>query len=127
LTPEAAWLLAFLLVGHFLGDFTPLSTPSMLKAKAVGSPVGPIAAHAAVHGGLVALAATLVTGPGLAVVALAAGLELVSHFAIDVGRGRLMHRYPRLGDPASSSFWSVLGLDQLTHGLVLVGLVLLVT
>ena len=63
MTAEAAWLLAFLLIGHFLGDFTPLSTPSMLRAKAVGTPLGPIGAHAAVHAGLVAVAVALVAGP----------------------------------------------------------------
>jgi hypothetical protein len=53
LTVEAAWLL-------FLGDFTPLSTASMLRAKAAGAPLGPIGAHAAVHSGLVAIAVALV-------------------------------------------------------------------
>ncbi len=127
MTPEAAWLLAFLLIGHFLGDFTPLSTASMLHAKAVGAPPGPILAHAAVHSGLVALAVVLIAGAGLGLVALASALELVSHFAIDLGRGRLMRRFPALGDPANSSFWTILGLDQLAHGLVLIGLALLVT
>ncbi|MCK5410447.1 MAG: DUF3307 domain-containing protein [Gemmatimonadetes bacterium] len=127
MTAEAAWLLAFLLIGHFLADFTRLSTASMLRSKAVGTPPGPIGAHAGVHSGLVAVAVALVAGPGLGLVALAAAVELVSHFAIDVGRGRIMRRFPPLGDPANSSFWSVLGLDQLAHALVLVGLVLLVT
>jgi len=126
LTAEAAWLLAFLLIGHFLGDFTPLSTASMLRAKAVGAPLGPIGTHAAVHAGLVAVAVALVAGAGLGLVALAAALELVSHFAIDLGRGRLLRRFPPLGDPVNSSFWSVLGLDQLAHGLVLIGLAFLV-
>jgi hypothetical protein len=127
LTVEAAWLLVFLLIGHFLGDFTPLSTASMLRAKAAGAPLGPIGAHAAVHSGLVAVAVALVSSPELGLVALAAALELVSHFAIDLGRGRLMRRFPRLGDPTNNSFWSALGLDQLAHGLVLIGLAVLVT
>ncbi|MEJ2310823.1 MAG: DUF3307 domain-containing protein [Gemmatimonadales bacterium] len=126
MTGEAVWLLVFLLIGHFLGDFTALSTASMLRAKAVGTPLGPIAAHAAVHSGLVAVAVALVAAPGLGLIGLAAALELASHFALDLGRGRLMRRFPRWGDPAHGSFWSVLGLDQLAHGLVLVGLVLLV-
>ena len=52
----AAVLLAALLLGHNLGDFTPLATPRMLGAKSEGRPIGPIAAHAAVHGLLAGLA-----------------------------------------------------------------------
>lgn len=132
MTGEAAGLLALLLVGHFLGDFTPLSTPVMLRAKERGRPLGPIAAHSAVHASLVALVfglAVLVFGPAARpaseLIVIAATTELVTHFAIDVGRGRLMGRFPPLGDTLRSSFWTLLGLDQLAHGLVLVGLVLL--
>jgi len=53
----------------------------------------------AVHSGLVAVAVALVTGPVLGLVALAAALELVSHFAIDLGRGRLMRRFPTRATP----------------------------
>lgn len=127
MTAEAAWLLALLLIGHFLGDFTRLSTPSMLSAKAVGRPLGPILAHAAVHSGLVVLAVVLVVRPAPGLLLLAAAAELASHFAVDLARGRLMGRHPRLGDPASGAFWTLLGLDQLAHGLVLLGVVLLVT
>lgn len=126
MTADAAWLLALLLIGHFLGDFTPLSTARMLRAKAVGKPLGPIAAHAAVHAGLAAVGVGLVVAPSLGLIGVVAAVQLVSHFAIDLGRGRLMSRYAPLGDPANGSFWSVLGLDQLAHGFVLIGLVLLV-
>ena len=42
-------LLILLFFSHFLCDFTPLSTPIMLNAKRVGSPLGPIFEHACVH------------------------------------------------------------------------------
>ena len=124
-TAEASLLLVLLLVGHFLGDFTPLSTARMLRAKAIGRPLRPIFEHAGVHAGLVAMAVGIM-GVSLRGIVLAAAVELLTHFAIDVGRGRLMHRFPRLSDPADGAFWTTLGLDQLAHGLVLLGLVRLV-
>ena len=127
MTGEAAWLLALLLTGHFLGDFTPLSTRGMLRAKAVGAPLGPIAAHAAVHGALLAVAVAVVARPTPGLLAAVVGFEVGTHFLIDLGRGRLMRRHPRLGDPAEGAFWWTLGLDQLAHGLVLIVVAVLVT
>lgn len=127
MTGEAAGLLALLLVGHFLGDFTPLSTPGMLRAKERGHPLGPIAAHSAVHAGLVVLALGIAVGFAANLIIVAATAEFATHFAIDLGRGRLMGRFQPLRDPLSSPFWTLLGLDQLAHGLVLLGLVLLAT
>ncbi|MFO7589027.1 MAG: DUF3307 domain-containing protein [Gemmatimonadota bacterium] len=122
----AAVLLAALLVAHELGDFTPLATPRMHRAKAEGGPMGPIAAHAAVHGVLVGLAVLVVVSPSLPVLATAVGLEWATHFAIDLGRGRLGLRVPALADLHGSAFWWALGVDQLLHGLVLVGIAYLV-
>lgn len=122
----AALLMAALLAAHQLGDFTPLATPRMHRAKAAGGPPGPIAAHAAVHGVLVGLAVLIVAGPSLPVLATAVGVEWATHFAIDLGRGRLGVRVPALADLHGSTFWWALGVDQLLHGLVLVGIAYLV-
>ena len=116
------WLMAALLFAHFLGDFTPLATDRMQEAKANGGPLTLIAAHAAVHGALVVIAIVALARPGWALVASVAGLELASHFAIDAFRARLGRRAPVLNDPREAVFWYALGLDQLAHGLVLVGL-----
>lgn len=119
-------LLVALLIGHNLGDFTPLATASIRRAKAEGGPLHLIAVHAAVHGVLVGLAALIVVSPSASVLALAMGLELVTHFAIDATRTRLGVRVPALADMHSNPFWWALGIDQLLHGLVLVGIAFLV-
>lgn len=126
MSTTATALLVGLFVGHFLGDFTPLATARMQRAKAEGGPMGPIFAHAAVHAILVSITVWLVLRPPLPVVALAAAVELVTHFAIDGVRARIGVRVRALSDPASNPFWWALGLDQLLHGLVLIGIAVLV-
>ncbi len=122
MTPEAALLLLALLTGHFLGDFTPLVTERMTEAKAAGGPLGPILGHAAVHGALTGVAALAVVRPDPSTLALAAGIELVTHFVLDAVRARLGARFEGLRDPKRQLFWTGLGLDQLAHGAVLVGI-----
>jgi len=119
-------LLAFLFSAHFLGDFTPLATRRMLDAKAVGKPLGPIASHAAIHGVLVGLAVALVIRPGPGLIGMAALMEFGAHLAIDWVRGRLGGHWPTLSDPATQEYWTALGLDQLAHAFVLIGIAALV-
>jgi hypothetical protein len=119
-------LLAFLFSAHFLGDFTPLATRGMLDAKAVGKPLGPIASHAAVHAVLVGLAVALVVRPGPGLIGMAALVEFGAHLAIDWVRGRLGGHWPTLSDPAAQAYWTALGLDQLAHAFVLIGIAALV-
>jgi hypothetical protein len=127
MTGQATWLLAGLLFGHFLGDFTPLSTARMQAAKAAGGPLGPILAHAAVHGLLAGAVVATLARPALATVAGLAAFELVTHFLLDAGRARLSARVATLADPSRRPFWTLLGLDQLAHGLVLVTIAAWVT
>lgn len=119
-------LLAAFLLAHNLGDFTPLATERIRRAKAEGGPAGPIAAHAGVHAALVGLAVLVVSGPPASVVALAAGFEFATHFGIDFARARLGVRVPALADMRSNPFWWTLGIDQLLHALVLVGVAFIV-
>jgi len=126
MSAQAVVLLAALMVGHFLGDSTPLSTPRMLEAKARGGPLLPIVAHAAVHAVLTGLAVMAVARPAPAVLALALVIEFVSHFSLDAFRARLGVRVPALANPGDGLFWTALGLDQLAHGLVLVWIAALV-
>lgn len=114
-------LLSLLLVAHYLGDFTPLATPAMRAAKNGEGPVGGIVAHAAVHGVLVLVALALVRVPWALAVGGAA-VELVTHFGIDWSRMRIGLGRPHLRDPGRNAFWHLLGLDQLAHGIVLMGL-----
>jgi len=127
MTNQAAVLLAGFFFVHYLGDFTPLSTPGMLAAKANAKPIWLIAAHALVHTVLVASVILIVVFPAWLILALAAGIEFVTHFVLDAGRAKLGRRVPALNDPTRNVFWYVLGLDQFAHALVLVGLALLLT
>ncbi len=126
MSAQAVWVLAGLFLAHFLGDFTALATPAMQAAKAKGRPVGPIAAHAAVHALLVTLVVWGVVAPALPVLSVAAALELSSHFCIDWLRGFFSRRRPALADPTGGPFWVAFGLDQLAHALVLIGVAALV-
>ncbi len=115
-------LMAALLFGHFLGDFSPLLTSRMLAAKESGAAPGWILGHAGVHAVLVGMAVMLVVAPPVLVLGLAVLIELSTHFVIDVLRARVGVVRPEMQDPANRRFWFILGLDQLAHGLVLVGI-----
>jgi len=122
MSTQAAVLLAILFMGHYLGDFTPLATSRMQEAKANGGPMRLIAAHAAVHAILTGLAVALVAAPETSILALAIGLQLVTHLGLDAFRAWLGVRKPALADPARNVYWTALGLDQLAHGLVLIAI-----
>ncbi|MDX1393061.1 MAG: DUF3307 domain-containing protein [Gemmatimonadota bacterium] len=126
MTVDGLGLVAAFLIAHCLGDFSPLSTERMLEAKREARASG-IFGHALVHGGLVALVVLVLTDAGLPLAALAAAVEVATHFAIDVARARAGRRWAPLGDVESRAFWYALGVDQLAHGLVLVGIARLVT
>ncbi len=80
-----------------------------------------IAGHAAVHALLVALVAMLLVSPGWSNLALAAAIVFISHLALDGARSWLCQRFPVLSDPRAGPFWYYLGVDQLGHTLVLIG------
>ena len=123
---EAVLLLSGLLIGHFLGDFTPLATARMLEAKANGGPMRWIAAHAALHALLTGLVVAWVAGPAPSLLALAVGLQFGTHWVLDASRARLGVKVPALQDPARNVYWTALGLDQLAHALVILGITVLV-
>ncbi len=122
MSSAALALLVTLFFAHVLGDFTPLTTRSMLEAKAIGRPVGPVFAHAAVHAVLTAAAVTLASGADVASVGWAALIQLGAHFVIDWTRGRAGGRWPSLRDPSTQAFWTALGLDQFLHAATLLGI-----
>ncbi len=126
MTGDALWLLGALFLAHYLGDFTPLLTARMLEAKAQGSPLKPIAGHAAVHGVLVGVAVAVLVAPAWSLLLAVCGIELGTHFVIDVTRARLARPFPALKDPNQGVYWYIFGLDQLAHMLVLLGLAALV-
>lgn len=125
MTEQTAVLLIFLFVGHFLGDFTPLATARMLEAKLTGSPIGPIALHALVHAVLVGLAVAAIARPVPMLILAAVTVEFWTHLGLDWVKGKMSVRRPALGDPGQPIFWTILGIDQLAHALVLVGIAFL--
>jgi len=125
MTDQAATLLIFLFVGHFLGDFTPLATARMQEAKLSGTPIGPIALHALIHAALVGVAVVAIVRPVPMLILAAVTVEFWTHLGLDWFRGKMSVRRPALGDPNQRVFWTALGLDQLAHTMVLVGIAFL--
>jgi hypothetical protein len=112
------YLLIALFFCHFIADFTWLSTSWMLNAKSVGKPLLPIFAHAAVH----ALLMAIVLAFGQITFALWFNLvmfQLLSHFLIDLWKGRMNVWFPIVQSPASKWHWILFGFDQFLHAVVI--------
>ena len=127
-TPQLILLLS-LFFCHFLADFTHLSTDWMLKAKRFGSPLLPILAHAFVHAALMATVLEIychytIAGYETKIFELTHVdklffLQLISHFLIDVWKGKMNFWFPSLTDPSNKWHWILFGFDQLLHGVVI--------
>jgi hypothetical protein len=110
-------LIFLLLLAHLIGDFSPLSTPWMLRAKHTGQPLLPILAHASVHGALMML--VLIFFANIKTVLLLVAFEIGTHFIIDVVKGKMNIWFPKLKEPSNYLHWSVFGIDQLLHQTVI--------
>ncbi|MBR5638748.1 MAG: DUF3307 domain-containing protein [Muribaculaceae bacterium] len=114
-------LLISLLVCHFLADFC-LTTSQMIEAKATGKHLQHIVLHAAVHAVMMGVV-LLVFGVSSAVVVWLFAFELITHLAIDYGKGFLGRKFMALGDNTTKPFWVLYGFDQLLHLMVVVAIV----
>ena len=115
-------ILIGLFICHFLADYTHLSTAWMLNAKRLGKPLYPIFTHAFIHASLMFVLLALVFGfSGLKLAALF-GFQLITHFLIDVWKGRMNGWFPSLQSPDNKWHWIVFGFDQLLHALVIIGM-----
>ena len=112
-------ILMGLFVCHWLADYTHLSTGWMLKAKQFGKPLFPIFTHATVHALLMFVVLLCYVSDIVLVVKLSA-FQLLTHFIIDVCKGRLNGWFPVLQSPENKSYWIVFGADQLLHAIVIV-------
>lgn len=93
----------------------------MLAAKKFGTPAKPILDHAAVHGTITGIIVGCFLSSFIyGVTALA--IMTLTHFVIDILKGRMNVWYPSLQNPANVFHWWVFGGDQTLHILVLVGL-----
>ena len=50
------------------------------------------------------------------------GFQLITHFLIDVWKGRMNGWFPALQSPANKWHWIIFGFDQLLHALVIIGM-----
>lgn len=104
---------------HWLGDYTHLSRPYMLHAKRTGKPLAPIFHHALVHAVLQSLVIYLFTGRAYETIATFL-VQLITHFLIDIWKGKMNVWFPSLTNPANPYHWYVFGIDQWFHQIVIV-------
>ena len=111
--------LMVLFICHWLADYTHLSTAWMLNAKRLGTPLHPILAHASVHAFLMSISA-LCFGFELSFIFKLFVFQLITHFFIDVWKGKMNVWFPLLQNPANKFHWYIFGFDQLLHALAII-------
>lgn len=114
-------ILIGLFICHWLADYTPLSTSWMLNAKRLGDPLHPIFAHALVHGILMSIFLLFIVGFNHTLLGLCC-FQVITHFIIDVWKGKMNYWFPSLQSPANKSHWVIFGFDQLLHALVIIAM-----
>lgn len=112
-------ILILLFICHWLADYTHLSTNWMLSAKKLGKPLFPIFIHAAMHAMLMSLIINYFIGFNDKWAYLVI-FQWVTHFIIDVWKGKMNYWFPSLQNPANKWHWIVFGLDQLLHAIVII-------
>lgn len=115
---NVAFLLIVLLVCHYLADFC-LTMPVMIRAKADGRKLWPIALHATIHAVLIGLC-LLAYGVGWQLLLVLMMTELISHFIIDVLKAQISIQFPSWSDSRHKPYWMLYGLDQLLHQMVVI-------
>jgi hypothetical protein len=105
---------------HWLADFTWLSNSWMLNAKRFGKPFFPILVHAAVHAILMSAALFIMGVNDPLTLFRLYSIQLITHFVIDVWKGRMNGWFPTLQNPANKWHWVIFGWDQYLHALVII-------
>ncbi len=106
-------MLIILLFCHYLADFC-FTWPAMIRAKSDGHTLWPILQHALIHTVLVAICLAI-WGIRWKLLVMLSILELLTHFLIDWGKGRLSARFPFLSDNKRKPYWMLFGFDQFLH------------
>jgi hypothetical protein len=104
---------------HLLADYTHLSNAWMLNAKRFGKPLYPIFCHAEVHAILMGVFIKLI-GFSWGITIILFAIQSVTHFLIDVWKGRMTDWFPLLQDPANKWHWVLFGTDQFLHAFVII-------
>jgi len=112
-------ILILLFGGHFLADFTPLSSMWMLKAKRYGKPLFPIFCHGLMHG-IFTFIILLFSECRIMEILMLTGVMTISHFVIDVWKGRLTAAYSKFQNTQNKSYWWLMGFDQYLHAIVII-------
>lgn len=105
-------------IANFIGDYTPLSTAWMLKAKQYGKPIFPIIMHGLVHSILFIIVASLFVK--VDIVIYVGLLQLISHSIFDIMKGKITYWFPKFQNSKHSPYWILFGLDQLLHQIIIV-------
>lgn len=114
---ELILILTFLI--HWLFDFTPLSTKTMNEAKNMGNPIFPIFLHACLHGtGIFIL--LIFTQSDMNKAWLSAFFILITHFLIDLLKGKICYFNQEYLDYDNARYWMLLGFDQFLHSFCLI-------
>jgi hypothetical protein len=115
---KALVILIVLNICHWAADFTHLSTDWMLNAKKYGKPLYPIFMHALVHAILFFISVLIMFDlPKAIAIGL---LQLISHFIIDLLKGKITFWFRSLEDPSNKYFWWLFGADQFMHHLIII-------
>ena len=112
-------ILIGLFICHWLADYTHLSTAWMLNAKRLGKPLYPILAHASIHSLLMGFFLLFFTDLTQFDIIKLTAFQLITHFLIDVWKGKMNGWFTALQSPANKWHWIVFGFDQLLHALVI--------
>ena len=119
-------LLIGLLFLHFVADFTKLSTPNMLSAKRFGTPLLPIFQHGLIHASLMTTYLLIFT-QNIQFLGMMFLLECMTHFLIDVLKGKCNKWFPIVQNPSNVEHWYVFGFDQFLHQIVILIIYFLTT
>lgn len=103
-----------LILSHLTFDYGKALTPEMIKAKAKGYPYIPIAKHAMLHA-IGVFIVLMFNSISIEKATIASTFEFSTHFCIDVAKGRIETRWPKLKDPTNPYHWHLFQLDQALH------------
>ena len=113
------YILLSLFFGHFLGDFSPLSTRKMNRAKVSGNHISQIMLHALVHATLVGLVCFIFRLEYKEILLLFA-FQFITHFLIDLTKAKLTISFKVFQDSTTKPFWILFGFDQYLHAVVMI-------
>jgi hypothetical protein len=122
MSKQTIYLIFSLQIAPLIGDFSPLSTKWMLEAKLKGKPLLPILCHALVHASLMFVPIHIFTNYSMKALDKADLMilfQLISHFTIDVWKGRMGVWFPSLSINTNAEFWYLFGFDQFLHQCVI--------